>query len=42
MIPQAFSHADLVVVIVLADAALWYFALLRGVESLGQGRKTRE
>jgi hypothetical protein len=50
MIPQAFWHADLVVVIVLAVAALWYFAVLRGrlargeagVEQLAQGLKTSE
>jgi len=51
MIPQAFWRADLVVVIVLAVAALWYFAALRGrlargeagVEALvSQARNTSE
>jgi hypothetical protein len=36
MIPEAFWHADLVVVIVLAVAALWYFAALRGRLARGE------
>ena len=36
MIPQAFWRADLVVVIVLAVAALWYFAVLRGRLARGE------
>jgi hypothetical protein len=49
MIPQAFWRADVVVVIVLAVAALWYFAVLRGrpargeagVEGLGAPERSR-
>jgi amino acid transporter len=50
MIPSAFWHSDLVVLMVLAVAALWYFAVLRGrlargeagVEASAQARNTSE